>query len=88
MATRSPSPPTSVCWLNAIHGDPLTAWRLAPAGDPVGERLILDFDGPVTADRLDLTQPINMFRNRWVQRVRLHFDDGGAPHDAELGAYV
>jgi arabinofuranan 3-O-arabinosyltransferase len=70
---------------NAIDGDPLTAWRVGALGDPVGERLILDFDGPVTADRLDLTQPINMFRNRWVQRVRLHFDDGGAPHDAELG---
>jgi arabinofuranan 3-O-arabinosyltransferase len=60
----------------ALDGDPKTAWRVGAVDDPIGQRLLIDVDEPVTADRVTLTQPTTLFRNRWITEARLHFDDG------------
>jgi arabinofuranan 3-O-arabinosyltransferase len=68
----------------AMDGDPLTAWRVADRGDPRGERLVIRADEPVTTDRVELLQPQNGVRTRWLTKVRLTFD-GGDPMDVDLG---
>jgi arabinofuranan 3-O-arabinosyltransferase len=60
----------------ALDGDPNTAWRVGDAEDPRGQELVIDFDDPVTTDRVRLLQPQRGIRNRWVTEARLHFDDG------------
>ncbi|MEZ5141941.1 MAG: alpha-(1-_3)-arabinofuranosyltransferase family protein [Acidimicrobiales bacterium] len=76
---------------NALDGDPRTAWRVGAIDTPVGERLIIDLDHPVTADHLSLLQPLTNVRNRWITDVRLHFGDptgadaGDSTVDATLG---
>ena len=60
---------------NAMDGDPESAWRVGALADPTGERLIIDLRHPVTTDHLQLLQPINLVRNRWLTKVTLHFDD-------------
>lgn len=60
----------------ALDGDPLTAWRVGAVDDPIGQRLVIDLDEPVTTGELRLLQPINLFRNRSVTTARLHFGDG------------
>jgi arabinofuranan 3-O-arabinosyltransferase len=68
----------------AMDGDPLTAWRVADRGDPRGERLVIRADEPVTTDHIDLLQPQNGVRTRWLTKVRLTFD-GRDPIDLDLG---
>jgi arabinofuranan 3-O-arabinosyltransferase len=68
----------------AMDGDPLTAWRVADRGDPRGERLVIRADEPVTTDHIDLLQPQNGVRTRWLTKVRLTFD-GRDPIDVDLG---
>ena len=70
---------------NALDGDPQTAWRVGAISDVANEKLFLDLDRPVTTDHLNLLQPINLVRNRWVSRVRLHFDDDLGPVELDLG---
>ncbi|MBI2705412.1 MAG: DUF3367 domain-containing protein [Actinobacteria bacterium] len=70
---------------NAFDGDPATAWRVGAIDNPVGERLSADLSQPVTADRVTLTQPLTLVRNRWITKVRLSFDDGASVVDADLG---
>ncbi len=60
---------------NAMDGDPDSSWRVGALADPTGERLIIDLRHPVTTDHLQLLQPINLVRNRWLTQVTLHFDD-------------
>ena len=59
----------------ALDGDPLTAWRVGAVDDPLGERLLIDLDQPVSTDRLVFLQPQTLVRNRWITSVRLHIDD-------------
>lgn len=65
--------------MNALDGDPTTAWRVGAIDDPVGERLIIDLAAPVTTDQLTLLQPTTLTRNRWITEARLTFALGGSP---------
>ncbi len=60
---------------NAMDGDPNSAWRVGALEDPTGARLKIDLAHPVTTDHLQLLQPINLVRNRWITEVALHFDN-------------
>lgn len=68
---------------NALDGDPFTAWRVGAVDDPIGERISIRLDQPVTTSELTLLQPINLVRNRWITDARLRFD-GGDPVDIVL----
>ena len=70
---------------NAMDGDPASAWRVGVIDDPLGERLVIDLAQPVTTDHIQLLQPINLVRNRFITTARLHFDDQ-PPVDIDLGA--
>jgi arabinofuranan 3-O-arabinosyltransferase len=70
---------------NAFDGDPLTAWRVGAIDNPTGERLILDLDQPTTTGTINLTQPLTLVRNRFITKVRLHFDNDASVVDADLG---
>jgi arabinofuranan 3-O-arabinosyltransferase len=60
---------------NAMDGDPESAWRVGALENPVGARLKIDLAHSVTTDHLQLLQPINLTRNRWITQVALHFDN-------------
>jgi arabinofuranan 3-O-arabinosyltransferase len=62
----------------AVDGDPETAWRTGAFSDARGERLELTLTSPVTTDRITLLQPTTDPRNRFIESVRLRFDDGDA----------
>jgi arabinofuranan 3-O-arabinosyltransferase len=59
---------------NAVDGDTTTAWRVGAFSDVTGERLRLDFDEPVTTDRVTLVQPVLGIINRYVTELDLVFD--------------
>ena len=63
--------------MNALDGDPTTAWRVGAIDDPVGERLIITLDEPVTTDAVTLLQPTTLTRNRWITEARLTFAANG-----------
>ena len=69
---------------NAMDGDPASSWRVGAIDDPIGQRLIIDLAQPVTTDHLTLLQPLNLVRNRYLTKVRLHFDDQ-PPVEVALG---
>ncbi len=69
---------------NALDGDPLSAWRVGAIDDPIGERLKIDLAQPVTTDHIQLLQPINLTRNRFITKARLWFD-GKDPVTVDLG---
>jgi arabinofuranan 3-O-arabinosyltransferase len=60
----------------ALDGDLRTAWRAAAFAPTEGERLVVELDDPVTTDHVNLVQPLNGDRDRWITRATLHFDDG------------
>jgi len=62
----------------ALDGDPTTAWRTQAFGDARGQIFRVDLDGPITTDHVNLVQPINGGRNRWITDVQLAFDGGHA----------
>ena len=62
----------------AVDGDPETAWRTGAFSDARGERLELTLTSPVTTGRITLMQPTTEPRNRFIESVRLRFDDGDA----------
>lgn len=59
---------------NAIDGDPRTAWTTGGFSDVVGDRLVIDYTHPVTADHIDLLQNRG---NRWITRATVLLD--GSP---------
>jgi arabinofuranan 3-O-arabinosyltransferase len=59
---------------NALDGDPETAWRVGAFSDVRGERLIIEFDEPVTTDHVRLLQPTTGIVNRVITSGRFHFD--------------
>ena len=61
---------------NAMDGDPQSAWRVGALADPTGAHLDIALDHTVTTDHIQLLQPINLVRNRWLTQVSLRFDDG------------
>ncbi|HET6664613.1 MAG TPA: alpha-(1-_3)-arabinofuranosyltransferase family protein [Acidimicrobiales bacterium] len=62
----------------AVDGDPTTAWRTGAFSDARGERLELTLTNPATTDHITLLQPTRDPRNRFIESVRLRFDDGDA----------
>ena len=60
----------------ALDGDVTTAWRVGAFGDPTGDRLVLDLNGPLALDRVTITQPTTGPRNRYITKATLLFDSG------------
>ncbi|HTO00200.1 MAG TPA: alpha-(1-_3)-arabinofuranosyltransferase family protein, partial [Microthrixaceae bacterium] len=63
--------------VNAMDGNPETAWRVAAFEKAEGNFLEIDLREPVTTDHLTLLQGQG-FKNRWMTGISLSFD-GGAP---------
>ncbi len=62
----------------ALDGDPYTSWRANAFGDARGQRINIDLEGPITTDHVNLVQPLNGGRNRWITQIELRFDGGRA----------
>jgi arabinofuranan 3-O-arabinosyltransferase len=60
----------------AFDGDPTTAWTVGDDVDPIGQRLVVALESPVTTDHLTLTQPQTGLRNRSITRVGVRLDGG------------
>ena len=56
---------------NAIDGDPRTAWTTGGFSDVLGDRLVIDYTHPVTADHVDLLQTQG---NRWITEATVLLD--------------
>jgi len=56
---------------NAIDGDPRTAWTTGGFSDVLGNRLVIDYNHPVTADHIDLLQTQG---NRWITKATVLLD--------------
>lgn len=63
----------------AIDGNPFTAWK--PEPNDVSPRLTLEFDGKITARRIDLKPIID--DNKFMNSIEMRFDDG-SPITREL----
>jgi arabinofuranan 3-O-arabinosyltransferase len=57
--------------INAIDGDPRTAWTTGGFTDVVGDRLVIDYTHPITADHVDLLQAQG---NRWITKATILLD--------------
>ncbi len=62
----------------AFDGDTSTAWRVGAFSPVNGERLEVQLTKPITTDRINLVQPLDGPRERWITSLKLRFD-GGAP---------
>ena len=58
--------------VNAIDGDPRTAWTTGGFSDVLGDRIVVDYTRPVTADHIDLIQTQG---NRWITKATVLLDD-------------
>ena len=63
---------------NSLDGDIDTAWRVAAFDEAIGQSILVDLEGPITTDQVDLVQPLKGPRERWATEVELRFD-GGSP---------
>ncbi|MDX2379906.1 MAG: hypothetical protein QNM02_09135, partial [Acidimicrobiia bacterium] len=66
----------------AVDGDPATAWLVGDHGDPIGERIELAVDGPVSSSTV--RQPAPRPGGRAIRRVILRVD-GIEIGDVDLG---
>lgn len=64
--------------VQALDGDVSTAWRVGAFSDVRGERLRIDLDEPVEVGSLDVVQPLNGPRNRFITRVEVYLDGESA----------
>jgi hypothetical protein len=64
--------------VRALDGDVETAWRAAALGKGVGQFIRLDLAEPITTDHVNLVQPVNGGRNRWITKVEATFDGDDA----------
>ena len=62
--------------VRALDGDLDTAWRGAAFAPTEGERIVIELEEPVTTDHVNLVQPLNGDRNRFITQATLRFDDG------------
>ena len=62
--------------LNAVDGDPRTAWTVGAFSDPRGQFLHIEFLHPTLISQVTLQQPQLGVRSRFVTKVRLGFSDG------------
>jgi hypothetical protein len=58
----------------ALDGDPFTAWKVGAFANVDGERLQIELDKPITTDHVNLLQPLNGPRDRYITKVTLTFD--------------
>jgi len=70
--------------INAIDGNPDTAWTTGAYGTPEGQWWQVQLDTPVTTDHITLLQPTRGAPDRWITQVTLSFD-GGRPVTVDLG---
>jgi arabinofuranan 3-O-arabinosyltransferase len=68
----------------AFDGDLLTAWKVGAFANVGGERIVLHLDDPITTDHVNLVQPQNGPRDRWITEATLRFD-GQDPIKIKLG---
>ncbi len=68
----------------AFDGDTFTAWKVGAFSPVDGEHLEVRLDEPITTDRINLVQPLNGPRDRWITKLRLRFD-GKDPVTVPLG---
>ncbi|GAC1312641.1 MAG: hypothetical protein NVSMB12_03040 [Acidimicrobiales bacterium] len=68
----------------ALDGDLTTAWTEGAFSDVSGARLRIDLATPVTADHINLVQPLVKPNERWITKATLLFDDG-SPLTVTLG---
>ncbi len=76
--------------VNAFDGNLRTQWRVGAFDDVDGERIVVRTDGPVSADRINLVQPLQPMGNRTIAHATVRFFDGagrgvGAPVEVVLG---
>jgi arabinofuranan 3-O-arabinosyltransferase len=67
----------------AFDGDTDTAWQAAAFGAAIGQHLRVTLDAPISADHVNLVQPLSGPRGRYITGVQLRFD-GGDSVDAAL----
>ena len=68
----------------AFDGDVDTAWRAGAFGAAIGQAIRVDLDDAITTDHVNLVQPINGPRDRYITKVKLRFD-GGRPGRRRAG---
>ncbi|HEV2310108.1 MAG TPA: discoidin domain-containing protein, partial [Acidimicrobiia bacterium] len=59
----------------AFDGDPSTAWVVGAFDQGDGPRLVAHLDHPISTGTVNLVQPLNGFRNRFITSVTLQFAD-------------
>ncbi len=62
----------------AFDGDTFTAWKVGAFSPVDGQHIEVRLSKPITTDRINLVQPLNGPRDRWITSLGLRFD-GGAP---------
>ncbi len=67
----------------AFDGDVRTSWRVGGI-DPIGAAITVRPDRSPRVDHLDLVQPLELPRDRWISRVRVTVD-GAPPFETDLG---
>jgi hypothetical protein len=70
--------------VEAIDGNPGTAWQVGPFLDPRGQWWQVRLQSPARAGEVTLVQPQTGRHNQWITAVTLRFD-GRAPVHARLG---
>ena len=58
----------------ALDGDTSTAWRADALGNAIGQFIRLQLDDPISTDHVNLVQPLNGSRDRFITHVELIFD--------------
>ena len=69
--------------VNAVDGNPGTAWRIGGFSDATDETIRLTYRDPITTDQLTLLQAQGGVRNRFIAEVEISFD-GGEPITVDL----
>ncbi len=70
--------------VDAVDGNPNTAWRTGGFGSADDETLELTYRHPITTDHLRILQAQGGVRNRFIKGIDVSFD-GGDPEHFELG---
>ncbi|MEP6622966.1 MAG: alpha-(1-_3)-arabinofuranosyltransferase family protein, partial [Acidimicrobiia bacterium] len=67
----------------AFDGDVRTSWRVGGT-DPLGAAITVRPYRAPRVDHIDIVQPLELPRDRWISRVRVAVDDA-APFEVDLG---
>jgi len=60
---------------HAIDSFPETSWTVGAFNKVIGEELRLSFDEKISIDKIRFAQVNGIGQNRWITKVRVHFDD-------------